>query len=51
MWAGIFVVIQVFLDLYFAGYIKAGHYVGFLAGLLLGILVRAKKTVPERNCF
>ena len=51
MWAGIFVVIQVFLDLYFAGYIKAGHYVGFLAGLLLGILVRAKKTVPERNCY
>jgi rhomboid protease GluP len=39
-WAGIFVLIQVFLDLYFAGYVKAGHYVGFLAGLLLGVVTK-----------
>ena len=51
IWAGIFVVIQVFLDLHFAGYVKAGHYVGFLAGLLLGILARTKKTVRESNSF
>jgi len=39
-WAVIFVLIQIFLDLYFAGYVKAGHYVGFLAGLFLGALAR-----------
>lgn len=39
-WAVGFVLIQVLLDLYFAGYLKAGHSVGFLAGLFLGGFIR-----------
>ncbi len=33
-----FVLIQVGLDLYFAGYLKAGHTVGLVSGILFGFL-------------
>jgi len=33
----VFMLIQISLDLYFAGYLKAGHTVGFLSGVFLGL--------------
>jgi len=43
MWAGIFIFIQIFLDLFFAGIIKSGHSVGFIIGLLLGLFIKKFK--------
>lgn len=38
--AFIFIAIQVGLDLSFAGYLKAGHYVGFFSGVLFGFCAK-----------
>jgi rhomboid protease GluP len=48
-WVGIFLILQTFLDLYSAGYIKTGHWAGFTIGLLLGLLVRNIKPVKNVN--
>lgn len=34
----VFVLVQIFLDVYFSGKIKAGHYMGFLSGVLFGLI-------------
>lgn len=47
VWVGIFLVLQTLLDLYSAGYIKTGHWVGFIIGLLLGLLMRKIKPVKS----
>jgi rhomboid protease GluP len=49
IWVGIFLIIQTFLDLFFAGYIKAGHWVGFIIGLLLGLFIRKIKLFKSIN--
>ena len=49
VWAGIFLIVQISLDIYSAGYIKTGHWVGFTIGLLLGLLVRKFKLV--KKCY
>ncbi|MBF0548414.1 MAG: rhomboid family intramembrane serine protease [Candidatus Riflebacteria bacterium] len=36
----VFLAIQAFLDVYFAGYLKSGHSIGFLSGFFLGIILR-----------
>lgn len=40
-----FLILQTLLDLFSAGYIKTGHWSGFVTGLLLGFLVRKIKPI------
>jgi hypothetical protein len=49
----VIIVVQVALDLYAAQTVKAGHSVGFVAGLLMGAIVlmlsRSRSAFPEPN--
>lgn len=45
----VFIAIQIGLDLYFAGYLKAGHVAGFLAGIAFGVIVKYEKLKTRTN--